>query len=56
VSEKEVLRKIFGTKKEDVAVIWRKLHNEELHKLHASPNIIRVISMGWTGHIPFLER
>jgi hypothetical protein len=22
---------------------WRKLHNEELHNFHSSPNIIRVI-------------
>jgi hypothetical protein len=22
---------------------WRKLHNEELHKLHSSPSIIRII-------------
>jgi hypothetical protein len=33
---------------------WRKLHNEELHKLYSSPNIIRAIKsrrMIWTGHI-----
>jgi hypothetical protein len=23
---------------------WRKLHNEELHTLHPSPNIIRIIN------------
>jgi hypothetical protein len=29
---------------------WRKLHNEELHNLYSSPNIIREIKsrvMGW---------
>jgi hypothetical protein len=25
---------------------WRRLHNEELHNLYASPNIIRVIKSG----------
>jgi hypothetical protein len=30
-------------REEEVAGDRRKLHNEELHKLYASPNIIRVI-------------
>jgi hypothetical protein len=33
---------------------WRKLHNEELHKLNSSPSIIRMIEsrrMTWTGHV-----
>jgi hypothetical protein len=37
-----VLR-IFGPKREELAGGWRKLHNEELHNLYTSPNIIRVI-------------
>jgi hypothetical protein len=37
-----VLRKIFGPKRKEVAGGWRRLHNEELHNLYASPNIIRV--------------
>jgi hypothetical protein len=24
---------------------WRKLHNEEFHKLYSSPNVIRIIKM-----------
>jgi hypothetical protein len=38
-----VLRRIFGPKGEEVAEGWRRLHNEELHNLYASPNIIAVI-------------
>jgi hypothetical protein len=33
---------------------WRKLHNEELHNLYSSPNIIRMIKsrkMIWAGHV-----
>jgi hypothetical protein len=34
------MRGMFGPKREDVAGEWRRLHNEELHNLYASPNII----------------
>jgi hypothetical protein len=33
---------------------WRKLHNEELHNLYSSPDIIRQIKsrrMRWAGHV-----
>jgi hypothetical protein len=33
---------------------WRKLHNDELHNLYSSPNIVRVIKsrrMRWVGHV-----
>jgi len=52
--ENRVLRRIFGSKKEEVTVEWRKLHNEELNDLDCSPNIVRVIKSGrkrWTGHV-----
>jgi hypothetical protein len=38
-----VLRRIFGPKGDEVTGGWRKLHNEELHNLYSSPNIIRMI-------------
>jgi hypothetical protein len=53
VFENRVLRRIFGSKREEVAGGWRTLHNEELHNLYASPNIVRVIKskrMRWTVH------
>jgi hypothetical protein len=37
---------------------WRRLHNEELHNLYASPNIIRVIKLRrirWMEHVPHME-
>jgi hypothetical protein len=38
-----VLRRIFGPKRKEVARGWRRLHNEELHNVHTSPNIVRVM-------------
>jgi hypothetical protein len=42
VIEKRVLRRIFGHKREEDGS-WRKLHNDELHSLYSTPNIVRVI-------------
>jgi hypothetical protein len=39
-----VLRRIFEPKSEEVVGDWRILHNQELHNLYVSPNIIRVIT------------
>jgi hypothetical protein len=47
------LRRIFGPKADEVTGGWMKLHNEELHSLYSSPNIIRNIksrSMRWAGY------
>jgi hypothetical protein len=43
VFENRVLRRIFGPKRDEVTGDWRKLHNEELHRLYCSPSIIRMI-------------
>jgi hypothetical protein len=54
VFENRVLRRIFGPKTDEVTGDWRKLHNEELHNLYSSPNIIRMIKsrmMRWAGHV-----
>jgi hypothetical protein len=53
-----VLTRIFGTKGDEVTGEWRKVHNEELHKLYSSPSIIRVTksrSMTGTGHVVRME-
>jgi hypothetical protein len=44
----------FRPKREEVAEGWRRLHNEELHNLYASSNIMRVTkyrNIGWAGHV-----
>jgi hypothetical protein len=43
VFENRVLRRIFGPKRDEVKGGRRNLHNEELHDLYCSPNIIRII-------------
>jgi hypothetical protein len=52
--ENRVLKKIFGTQRDDITGEWRRLHSEELYDLYSSPNIIRVIKsrkMRWAGHV-----
>ena len=47
------MRRVFGSKRDEVTGEWRKLHNEELNDLY-SPNIVRVIisrRMRWVGHV-----
>jgi hypothetical protein len=49
-----VLRTLFGSKWEEVAGGWRRLHNEELHNLYTSPGVIGVIismRLRWMGHV-----
>jgi hypothetical protein len=41
--ENRVLRRIFGPERDKVTGEWRKLHNEELHNLYSSPDIIRQV-------------
>jgi hypothetical protein len=54
VFENRVLRRVFGSKRDEVTGEWRKLHNEKLNDLYSSPNIVRVIKsrrMRWAGHV-----
>jgi hypothetical protein len=54
VFENRVLRRIFGSKRDEVTGEWRKLHHEELHDLYCSPTPGRLIKsrrIRWTGHV-----
>jgi hypothetical protein len=44
VFENRVVRRIFGPRRDEVTGGWRGLHNEELHNLYSSSNIIRMIT------------
>jgi hypothetical protein len=53
VFENRVLRKICGSKRDEVTGEWRRLH-KDICDLYSSPNIIRVIKsrrMRWAGHV-----
>ena len=57
VFENRILRRIFGPKRDENGK-WRRLHNEELHSLYRSPNIVRVIKsrrLRWAGHVARME-
>jgi hypothetical protein len=48
-----VLRRIFEPEREE-DVSWRKLHNDELHNLYSSPDVVKVITarrLRWAGHV-----
>jgi hypothetical protein len=47
---KRVLRKIFGTKREEDGS-WRKLHNDEL-----PASILKLRRMRWAGHVARMGR
>ena len=50
---KRILRRIFGPKRDENGE-RRRFHNEELHSLYRSPNIVRVIKsrrLRWAGYV-----
>jgi hypothetical protein len=52
--QNRVLRRILGSKRDEVTGECRKLHNEELCDSYSSPSIIRIIKsrrMRWAGHV-----
>jgi hypothetical protein len=58
VSEKRVLRRIYGPIKDEIIGDWTKLHNAELRNLYSSPSIVRMINarrMRLAGHVACME-
>jgi hypothetical protein len=54
VFENRVLRRTFGHNSEELTGNWRTLHNEELHNLYTSLNIIlkiRLKRVSWAGYV-----
>jgi hypothetical protein len=51
VFENKVLRRIFGTKRDEVTGEWRKLHNEELRDFYCIIRIIKPRRIRWAGHV-----
>jgi hypothetical protein len=58
VFENRVLRRIFGSKRDEVTGEWRRLHNEELYDPYSS-NIIRLMksrTLKWAGYVARMGR
>jgi hypothetical protein len=52
-----VLRRIYGSKRDEVMGGWRKLYDEKLHDLYSLTSVIRLIKlrMSWAGHVAQME-
>jgi len=53
VFENRVLRRVFGSKRDEVTGEWRILRNEELRDLYSLTNIVRVVKsrLRWAWHV-----
>ena len=57
VFKNRILRRIFGPKRDGNGK-WRRLHNEGLHSLYCSPNIVMVIKsrrLRWAGYVTRMD-
>jgi PAS domain-containing protein len=57
--ENRALRRIFGTKRDELTGGLRKLNNEELHNFYYSRSTIRIIKsrrMTWAGNVTRMGR
>jgi hypothetical protein len=58
VFENRALRRISAPRRDKLTGGWIKLHNKQVHYLHFSPSIIRLVKsrrMIWEGHVPKTE-
>jgi hypothetical protein len=54
VLENKVLMRISGPKRDEIIGDWIKIHNEKLHNLYSSANVIRMIKsrrVRWAEHV-----
>ena len=54
-----LLRKIFGSKRDEISGEWRKLDNAKLHALYSSSTIIRNLKsrcLRWAGHVARMDQ
>jgi hypothetical protein len=59
VFKNTVLRRIFEPKRDRVVGGWRKLHDEEFHKLYSSLSIMRMVKskrIKWAGHLARMRK
>jgi hypothetical protein len=49
VFDNRVLKRIFGSKRDEVTGEWRKLHSEKLNDLYCSPSIVQMIKNNEMG-------
>jgi hypothetical protein len=59
VFENRVLRRIFGSRRDEVTGRWSKLPNEDLSNMSSSPNIIIMVKsrrMRWAGLVTGMGR
>ena len=57
ILREECRLRVFENKRDENGE-WRRLHNEELHSLYRSPNIVRAIKsrrLSWAGHVARME-
>jgi hypothetical protein len=49
--ENRVVSRLFGMRRDEMTIDWRKLHNEMLHNLYSLPSVIvmrKSRKMSWT--------